>query len=68
MRIGIIDLPGTYASALSQRPWVARRAVLDWQPDVVIMVLDATNLARTSTWYTVHRPWHTIVAALNLDR
>lgn len=47
MRIGIIDLPGTYAlSAVSEDQWVARRAVLDCKPDVVIMVLDATNLAR----------------------
>jgi ferrous iron transport protein B len=47
MRIGMIDLPGTYAlSAVSEDQWVARRAVLDCKPDVVIMVLDATNLAR----------------------
>lgn len=47
MRIGIIDLPGTYAlGAVSEDQWVARRAVLDCKPDVVILVLDATNLAR----------------------
>jgi ferrous iron transport protein B len=47
MRIGIIDLPGSYAlSAVSEDQWVARRAVLDCKPDVAIMVLDATNLAR----------------------
>jgi len=35
MRIGIIDLPGTYAlSAVSEDQWVARRAVLDCKPDV----------------------------------
>lgn len=31
---------------ISEDQWVARRAVLDAQPDVVIMILDATNLAR----------------------
>ncbi len=46
-RIGIIDLPGSYAlGAVSDDQWVARRAVLDCKPDVVIMILDATNLAR----------------------
>jgi ferrous iron transport protein B len=47
MRIGIIDLPGSYAlGAVSEDQWVARRAVLDSKPDAVIMILDATNLAR----------------------
>ncbi|MCX9083812.1 MAG: ferrous iron transport protein B [Candidatus Methanoperedens sp.] len=47
MKIGIIDLPGSYAlGAVSEDQWVARRAVLDCKPDVAIMVLDATNLAR----------------------
>jgi ferrous iron transport protein B len=47
MRIGIIDLPGSYAlGAVSEDQWVARRAVLDCKPDVAILVLDATNLAR----------------------
>lgn len=47
LAIGIIDLPGTYAiGAISEDQWVARRGVLDGQPDVAIMVVDATNLAR----------------------
>ncbi|MBU4491650.1 MAG: ferrous iron transport protein B [Euryarchaeota archaeon] len=47
LRLGIIDLPGSYAlSAVSEDQWVARRAVLDCKPDVVITILDATNLAR----------------------
>ncbi len=47
LRIGIIDLPGSYAlGAVSEDQWVARRAVLDCKPDTVIMILDATNLAR----------------------
>jgi ferrous iron transport protein B len=45
--IGIIDLPGTYAlGGISEDQWVARQALLDGRPDVVILVLDATNLAR----------------------
>jgi ferrous iron transport protein B len=47
LHIGIIDLPGSYAlGAVSEDQWVARRAVLDSTPDAVIMILDATNLAR----------------------
>ena len=47
LRIGIIDLPGSYAlGAVSEDQWVARRAVLDSEPDAAIMILDATNLAR----------------------
>lgn len=45
--IGIIDLPGSYAlGAVSEDQWVARRGVLDSNPDVAIMILDATNLSR----------------------
>ncbi len=47
LRIGIIDLPGSYAlGAVSEDQWVARRAMLDCKPDVAVMILDATNLAR----------------------
>ncbi|MBI2955057.1 MAG: ferrous iron transport protein B [Chloroflexi bacterium] len=46
-RIGIVDLPGTYAlGAVSEDQWVARQAVLEGRPDVVLMILDATNLPR----------------------
>lgn len=46
-RIGVIDLPGTYAlGAVSEDQWVARRGLLDGRPDVVVLILDATNLAR----------------------
>ncbi len=46
-RIGIIDLPGTYAlGAVSEDQWVARQGVLDGNPDAVLMVVDATNLTR----------------------
>jgi ferrous iron transport protein B len=68
MRIGIIDLPGSYAlGAVSEDQWVARRAVLDCKPDVAIMVIDATNLARNLymliQFLDIGIP---IVAALNL--
>jgi ferrous iron transport protein B len=47
MKIGVIDLPGTYAlGAVSEDQWVARRGLLDSRPDVVVLILDATNLAR----------------------
>lgn len=46
-QIGVIDLPGTYAlGAISEDQWVARQGVLDGDPDVVVMVVDATTLAR----------------------
>lgn len=47
LKIGIIDLPGTYAiSAFSDDQWVARRGVLEGRPDVVVVVVDACNLQR----------------------
>jgi len=47
LKIGIIDLPGTYAiSAFSDDQWVARRGVLEEHPDVVVIVVDACNLQR----------------------
>ncbi|MBC7246333.1 MAG: ferrous iron transport protein B [Actinobacteria bacterium] len=46
-RLGIMDLPGTYAlGAVSEDQLVARRGVLQGKPDVVIVILDANNLAR----------------------
>jgi ferrous iron transport protein B len=46
-KIGIVDLPGTYAlGAVSEDQMVARRGVLQGKPDVVIVILDANNLAR----------------------
>jgi ferrous iron transport protein B len=45
--VTLIDLPGTYAiGAVSEDQHVARRALLEQHPDVVIAVVDATNLAR----------------------
>ena len=46
-KVELIDLPGTYAlGAVSEDQYVARRALLERHPDVVIAVVDATNLAR----------------------
>ncbi len=46
-RIGVIDLPGTYAlGAQSEDQWVARQAVLEDPPDAVVAIADATNLER----------------------
>ena len=45
--IGIMDLPGTYAvGSASEDQWVARRALLDGAPEVVLVVVDATRLER----------------------
>ena len=46
-RFHVVDLPGTYSlTAYSQDELVARQFVIDEQPDVVVDVLDATNLER----------------------
>lgn len=46
-RIAIVDLPGTYAlGGVSEDQWVARQTVLEGKPNAIIMVVDATNLAR----------------------
>ena len=46
-QIGVFDLPGTYAlGGVSEDQWVARQALLDGSPEAVVIVLDATNLAR----------------------
>ncbi len=67
-RIGIVDLPGTYAlGAVSEDQLVARRGVLQGRPDVVIVILDANNLARNLylllQFLDLRCP---VVAALNL--
>jgi ferrous iron transport protein B len=46
-KIGVLDLPGTYAlGAVSEDQLVARRGILEGDPDVVVVILDATNLTR----------------------
>ncbi|MHC9541544.1 MAG: ferrous iron transport protein B [Vulcanimicrobiota bacterium] len=45
--VGIIDLPGIYSfGCISDDQFVARQTLLEWTFDTVIMVIDATNLAR----------------------
>ena len=68
LKIGLVDLPGTYAlGAVSEDQWVARQALLDGNPDVVIVILDATNLARNlSMLLQLLDMGFPVVAALNL--
>ena len=45
--VDVIDLPGTYSlSAYSEEEVVARNVLLDERPDVVVDVVDASNLER----------------------
>jgi len=47
LRITIVDLPGTYSlSAYSPEEIIARDFIIQERPDVVINVVDATNLER----------------------
>ncbi len=43
----VVDLPGIYAlEALGEEQWLARRALLESGPEVVVAVVDAGNLER----------------------
>jgi ferrous iron transport protein B len=43
----VMDLPGAYSiGGAPEEQWVARRALLDMRPDVVVVVLDASNITR----------------------
>jgi len=47
MKINIVDLPGTYSlTAYSPEEIIARDFIIEQRPDVVINVVDATNLER----------------------
>jgi ferrous iron transport protein B len=47
LKINIVDLPGTYSlTAYSPEEIVARDFIIEERPDVVINVVDATNLER----------------------
>ena len=47
MTINIVDLPGTYSlTAYSPEEIIARDFIIQEKPDVVINVIDATNLER----------------------
>ncbi|MGC8816245.1 MAG: ferrous iron transport protein B [Candidatus Hadarchaeum sp.] len=46
--IRVIDLPGVYSlGAVSQDELVARRAILEQEPDVIMNIADASNLERS---------------------
>ena len=47
IRIRVVDLPGTYSlAAYSMEEIIARDFIIEEQPDVVISVVDASNLER----------------------
>ena len=47
LRVEVVDLPGTYSlTSFSLEERVVRQFLLDERPDVVVNVLDATNLRR----------------------
>ncbi|RJP55727.1 MAG: GTP-binding protein [Anaerolineaceae bacterium] len=47
LKINVVDLPGTYSlTAYSPEEIIARDFILENRPDVVINVVDATNLER----------------------
>ncbi len=52
-RIDIVDLPGTYSlTAYSREEIITRRFILEEEPDVVVHVVDATNLERNLYLFT----------------
>ena len=47
MKFGVIDLPGTYSlGSVSDDQLVARREILERHADIIVSILDATNLER----------------------
>ena len=47
LKVNIVDLPGTYSlTAYSPEEIIARNYIIEERPDVVIDVVDATNLER----------------------
>ncbi len=64
-----VDLPGTYSlAAYSTEELVARRFILDEKPDVVVDVLDASNLERHMYLATQLMEMHTpLVLAFNMS-
>jgi len=46
-KVKVVDLPGTYSlSAFSMEEVIARDYILDERPDIVVAVVDSTNLER----------------------
>ncbi len=69
LRLNIVDLPGTYSlTAFSEEELVARDYLLNRAPDVVIDVVDASNLERnlylTTELLEIGRP---LVVVLNMS-
>jgi ferrous iron transport protein B len=69
LRLNIVDLPGTYSlTAFSEDELVARDYLLNQAPDVVINVVDASNLERnlylTTELLEIGRP---LVVVLNMS-
>ena len=69
LRLRVVDLPGTYSlSAYSEEERVARNYLLEERPDVVVDVLDASNLERnlylTTELLELGRP---LVVVLNMS-
>lgn len=69
MSFSVVDVPGTYSiSGPSDEAWVARHALRDAAPDVVIVVVDATNLSRNlALMLEVADLGYRCVIALNLS-
>ena len=69
LRLNLVDLPGTYSlTAFSEEELVARDYLLNHAPDVVINVVDASNLERnlylTTELLEIGRP---LVVVLNMS-
>jgi ferrous iron transport protein B len=66
--ITIVDLPGTYSlTAYSIEEIVARDFILDEKPDVVVVIIDASNLERNLYLATQIRELDTkVIFALNM--
>jgi ferrous iron transport protein B len=67
-RVTVIDLPGTYSlTAYSQEELVARRVIMDEKPDIVVVVVDASNLERNLYLLIQIMEMHVpLVVALNM--
>jgi len=66
--VRVIDLPGVYSlGAVSDDELVARRAILEQKPDVIVNIVDASNLER-SLYLTLQllRLGYPMLVALNM--
>jgi ferrous iron transport protein B len=68
-RVQVIDLPGTYSlTAFSPEELVARQVVVETKPDVVVDVVDASNLERNLYLATQFMELGTpLILALNMS-